>query len=355
MITPSQKETTAPRPKGLALEETRALAKDLGEPAYRGDQLFGWLHKTGVQSYDEATNLPKRFRAKLEALGPPTTLALVEFSEAPDGSGKFLFRTESGELVESALIPGEGRATLCVSTQVGCPLDCAFCATGKMGFRANLDAGEILDQYLMASRRLDVPITNVVYMGMGEPLLNYDATVRSLRLLLDERAIGLGRKRVTVSTAGVPPAIDRLADEGVRVKLAISVHSPFEDVRSRIAPVNRKYSLADTLAAAERYARATDTRVTLEYAAIANINDRDEDARALAKIAGRFPSKVNVIPLNPVPELDEALVPSPPERVERFVELLRAKNVDAFVRKTVGREVEAACGQLTTTHNTRHL
>jgi 23S rRNA (adenine2503-C2)-methyltransferase len=235
---------------------------------------------------------------------------------------------------------------------VGCPLDCKFCATGLMGYKKNLSAGEIFDQYKFAKKDFkDSEITNIVYMGMGEPLLNFDSTVNSLKIFGEELTTGISLKKITVSTAGIPAKIADLADTGLKVKLALSLHSCFEDIRSSIMPINKKYTLAENIEAIKKYSIKTGTRITFEYVMLDGINDRDEDVKALVKLCSTLPSKINVIPFNSLDHMNPggfaaALKPSPKDRIEEFADKLKKKNITVMLRNTQGDDIAAACGQL---------
>ncbi len=240
--------------KGLTLDELRGFFESINQPKFRGDQLFNWMYNHLSFDFGEAENFPKSLRNYLTENYSIKTLDVSGWQDSPEtGTRKFLFNTIDNRKIESVIIPDGDRATLCISTQVGCPLDCKFCATGLMGYKRNLTVGEITDQYLLAAKEYGKEkITNIVYMGMGEPLLNYNNTIKSLAIFSNEIAVGLSRNRITVSTSGIAPKIKELADSGVRIKLALSLHSCFEDIRSRIMPINNKYSLKENIEAKYR-------------------------------------------------------------------------------------------------------
>jgi len=343
---------------GMTREELTGFVRGIGESAYRGGQLYRWLYAVGATSFEGMTDLARKFRATLEevaAIGAPA--AVAERRSAADGTVKLLFALGDGLRVESVLIPpasafrGEAgeqnRLTLCVSTQVGCALDCAFCATGTMGFTRNLDAGEIVGQVLAASRLAERKITNVVFMGMGEPLLNYEATMKAAALLTD--GCGIAARHITVSTAGRADRIRRMADDGARVKLAVSLHSAVDATRSRLMPINRKYSLPVLTEALEYYYAKTRRRVTYEVIFFDGVNDGPEDVRRLVAFARRVPSKINIIPFHAIgfahPQGLGATL-SPSRRMEAITGELRAAGLTVMVRKSAGEDIDAACGQL---------
>ena len=339
--------------KGLTLGELEEYFISCGEPRYRGQQVFNWMYNHLAVNFDEMRNLPKTLRSKLDEENELKTLDYLDSIVSPEsGTRKFIFQTKEKNKIESVIIPEQKRITLCISTQVGCPLDCKFCATGLMGYKKNLSAGEIFDQYMLASKEYGkAKITNIVYMGMGEPLFNYNNTLNSLRIFGDELTKGISLKKITVSTAGIAPRIKDLADTNLKVKLAFSLHSCFEDIRSRIMPINKKYSLKENFEALRLYSKKTGTRITFEYVMLKNINDRDEDLKALIKLSKEIPSKVNVIPFNSLKHMNPhgisaELESSPKKRIEEFSRKLREKDVTVIVRLTQGEDIAAACGQL---------
>jgi len=341
------------RLKGLTLSELQDYFTETGEPKFRAEQVFNWMYNRLADNFEEMKNLPKALRTELSESAEIDTLS-DEGSEVSGETGtkKYIFSTRESHLIESVIIPEKKRTTLCISTQVGCPLDCKFCATGLMGYKKNLSAGEIFDQYKMAAKDYGKEnISNVVYMGMGEPLLNYKETLKSLEIFGNDLTTGLSLKRVTVSTAGIAPRIRELADSGLNVKLAFSLHSCFEDVRSKIMPINKKYSLAENIEAMKYYAKKTGTRITFEYVMLKGINDRTEDLNALVRLCSKIPSKVNVIPFNSLKHMNPdgfsaQLEPTPRKRIEEFCRRLKDKNVTVIVRYTQGEDIAAACGQL---------
>lgn len=339
--------------KSLSLSELKNYSIDLGESGYRGKQLFNWIHENHASSFDEMINLPTGFRNNLKENSRIDSLKLISTQGSNSTKTvKYLFETLDGNKIESVIIPEKSRNTLCLSTQVGCPLDCKFCATGLMGYTRNLTVGEIIDQYIQTSKNITPnKITNIVYMGMGEPLLNYEATEKSLNILLNDLGNKIGRTRITVSTAGIPHNIVKLADSGLRVKLALSLHSPFEDVRNKIMPINIKYTLKENIDALKYYAKKTKTKIMFEYTMLNGINDREEDLTALKKLCSQLPSKVNIIPFNSIAHMVDGgfsaeLEPTPFEKVQEFAEKLMTKDIFVMLRNTQGNDIAAACGQL---------
>jgi 23S rRNA (adenine2503-C2)-methyltransferase len=350
--------------KGLTAAELRTFCVGLGEKEYRGAQLFTWLYEKKAASFDEMSTFSKSFRASLAEHAELRPITLVEVQRsAADGTTKLLFELADGRRIESVLIPpktafrgtdavGEEeqkRLTLCVSTQVGCPLDCIFCATATMGFTRNLTPGEIVDQVTIAREYAGKPITNLVYMGMGEPLLNYDNVMASVEIITT--GLKIAAKRITVSTAGWAPEIRRMADEGRKVKLAVSLHTLDEEARDELMPVNKKFPLPELLDAVDYYYRKTKERVTFEYILFEGWNDTDDDLRRLVRLTRAIPSKINIIPFHDIafaqPGVKAArLKPASPARAEEFVRRLRELHVTVFIRSSAGEDIDAACGQL---------
>jgi 23S rRNA (adenine2503-C2)-methyltransferase len=323
-----------------------ALFAALGEPPFRARQVLRWVHQSGEADFSRMSDLAKDLRAKLAGVARVEAPRIVGDSTATDGTRKWLLKVDGANAVDAVFIPETGRGTLCVSTQAGCVLDCAFCSTGKQGFNRNLGTAEIVGQLWLARRLLGGarPVTNVVLMGMGEPLLNLDNVIPALRLMLDDNAYGLSRRRVTVSTSGVIPGMDRLRD-ACPVALAVSLHAPDDALRDRLVPVNRKYPIRDLLKACGRYLqKAPRDFITFEYVMLEGVNDGDAEARALARLAARVSCKFNLIPFNPFPRTEFRR--SPPERIRRFAQILQAKGVTVTTRKTRGDGIDAACGQL---------
>ena len=334
------------------LDALLAWFSELGEKPFRARQVMRWMHREGCDDFDAMTDVAKALRAKLKGEAEIRAPALLQDSCSDDGTRKWLFDVGGGNGVETVFIPEVGRGTLCVSTQAGCALDCAFCATGKQGFNRNLSTGEIIGQLWLANKLLgtaagegrDRVISNVVLMGMGEPLTNFDNVVAALRVMLDDYAYGLSRRRVTVSTVGIVPAIDRLREE-CPVALAVSLHAPDDALRDQLMPVNRKYPLRDLMAACHRYLeRAPRDFVTFEYVMLDGINDSDAHARALVALTRDVPCKFNLIPFNPFPH--SGFTRPPAKRIRHFAGILLDAGIVTTTRKTRGEDVAAACGQL---------
>ena len=341
------------------LDALAATCERLGEKRFRAVQLFRWIHQRGARDFDQMTDLAKSLRAKLAGCATVRPLPVISEHISADGTVKWLFDVGAGNAVESVFIPEDDRGTLCVSSQAGCAVGCRFCSTGHQGFSRNLSTGEILAQLWHAEHslraRLNTPagervITNVVMMGMGEPLQNYTALVPALRVMLDDHGYGLSRRRVTVSTSGVVPFMERL-HEDLPVALAVSLHAPDDALRDQLVPLNRKYPLRELLVACKGYLeRAPRDFITFEYCMLDGVNDGDEQARALLALvgpkgpAGRVPCKFNLIPFNPFPA--SGLKRSPNERVQAFAKILIEGGLVTTVRKTRGDDIAAACGQL---------
>ncbi len=331
-------------------ESLSAWFAEQGEKPFRARQVLRWMHRSGVADFDAMTDIAKSLRDKLKALAVVAPPTVVSDKLSDDGTRKFLIDVGGGNAVETVFIPEDDRGTLCVSTQAGCALDCAFCSTGKQGFNRNLTVAEIIGQLWRANEALGVVhgderiISNVVLMGMGEPLANFENSVAALKLMLDDNAYGLSRRRVTVSTSGLVPAMDRLRDE-CPVALAVSLHAPNDPLRDQLVPINQKYPLAELMAACRRYLEnAPRDFVTFEYVMLNGINDSDAQARELLALVKSVPCKFNLIPFNPFP--GSPFKRSPAERVRRFAEILMAAGIVTTTRKTRGDDIDAACGQL---------
>ena len=323
-----------------------------GEKPFRATQVIKWLHQMGVDDVAQMTNLSKPLRAFLQEHAEIRAPEIVMEQQSADGTCKWVLRLADGNAIETVFIPEEDRGTLCVSSQVGCALDCTFCSTARQGFNRNLTVAEIIGQLWIAKRTLqkatkgERAVTNVVMMGMGEPLLNFEPVVSALRLMLDDNAYGLSRRRVTVSTSGVLPAMSRLADT-LDVSLAVSLHAPNDELRNRLVPLNRKYPIKDLLAACQSFLDKKDTQrkhITWEYVMLDGVNDSEQHARELAVLLQGIPSKINLIPFNPFP--DTRYKRSSNNRIYRFRDILQDSGYTVMTRKTRGDDIDAACGQL---------
>ncbi len=342
--------------KSLDLDGMRTLAASLGEPAYRGTQLYRWVHGHAAMTFAEMTDLPRSFRQTLAANASIGAVRVVEVQTGADKTAKMLLELPSGRRIEAVLIPDSGkegipgRLTACVSSQVGCAMACAFCATGLMGFQENLTAGAIVDQVRLldglARRRFGRGLTNVVFMGMGEPLLNYRNVLLSTSLLTDPALLGLAPRRLTVSTVGLARRIRQLADDQPRVNLAVSLHAPSQEKRDSIMPSVRSEAtdLSALRAALSYYARTTSRAVTFEYCLFRDFNDSESDAKQLAAFSNAVPSKVNLIQYNPVAGLPFERTSE--SQLNAFIRVLLGRGVTVTVRRSRGQDIDAACGQL---------
>jgi len=323
-----------------------AALAELGYPRFHAGQVFRWIYRRGVTDVDGMTDLPRELRSTLAARFCLSTPAVVQREKSVDGTEKFALRLSDGRVIESVFIPDTPAMTFCISTQVGCAMACSFCLTGKMGLVRNLTAGEIVGQVrvLVAALEMRDASYNIVLMGMGEPLHNYDETMKALRILADEQGFNLPPRRVTLSTVGLLPALERLAREPIMPNLAISLHAPTDAQRGTLVPINRKYGVAEIIAACKRFPLKKRSRITFEYVLLAGVNDSPEDARRLARLLAGMKAKVNVIPLNAAAGIPFER-PSD-EAIDRFARIVAEHGVTVSVRKSRGRDIRAACGQL---------
>ncbi len=332
---------------GLKRQALEELFLQLGERPFRARQILSWLHGRGVTDFELMTDLGKSLRAKLCELSKLHLPEIKMVLQSKDETVKWLMALEDGNQIETVFIPEEQRGTLCVSSQVGCALNCAFCATGRQGFSRNLSTAEIIGQLWQARRYLgEGRITNVVLMGMGEPLLNFEAVVDATDLMMDDLAYGLAKRRVTISTAGLVPAIDRLAHVS-EASLAVSLHATTDELRNQLVPINRKYPLSDLIAACRRFINSDKQRgrkITFEYVMLDGVNDSEVDAKRLVKLLSQIPSKINLIPFNRFQGV--SFNRSTPEAIERFKTILKNAGFLATVRRPRGEDIDAACGQL---------
>jgi 23S rRNA (adenine2503-C2)-methyltransferase len=343
---------------GYTFEQIQQVCLEAGLERYRAEQIFYWLYNRRITDFEQCGNLPMSIRAELAQRFDIRHLLLMQRQHSDDGTVKYLFHLDDGGAIETVLIPSESndgsaprRLTLCVSTQVGCPLDCRFCATATMKLKRNLHAGEIVAQYTAVQDMTASRISNLVFMGMGEPLLNYNNVMNSVSILTHERTGGITAGRLTLSTAGMADAIKRMGDESRKIKLAISLHATTDELRLKLMPINKKYPLDRLIEAAEHYYRSTRMRVTWEYIMFDGLNDGDDDIRRLVRLVRRIPSKVNLIPFHPVEAaysglLPLDLAPSPAHRIDYFAAQLREANVTVMLRSSSGKDIAAACGQL---------
>ncbi len=332
-------------------EDLKAFFLERGEKPFRATQIIKWIHQHGVDNFDDMTNVSKALREELSDFAEIRAPEIAIDDKSNDGTHKWLLRLDDGNCIETVFIPEEGRGTLCISSQVGCALDCTFCSTARQGFNRNLTVGEIIGQLWLAKNILqpnpedDRVITNVVMMGMGEPLLNFEKVVKAMELMLDDNAYGLSKRRVTLSTSGVVPALDRLKDR-IDVSLAISLHAPNDALRDQLVPVNRKYPIKQLLDSCNNFmeGKANREKITIEYVMLDGVNDSDENARELAILLKHVPCKVNLIPFNPFPETRYKR--SSNNRIHRFRDILENAGLIVMTRKTRGEDIDAACGQL---------
>ncbi|MFW1678454.1 23S rRNA (adenine(2503)-C(2))-methyltransferase RlmN [Pontibacter sp. JAM-7] len=337
---------------GMTPTKLEAFFEEIGEKRFRAVQVLKWIHQLGATDFEQMTNISKALREKLSGIAEIREPEVLLEKTSKDGTQKWVMRTQSGSSVEAVLIPEGERKTLCVSSQVGCSLDCSFCSTGKQGFNSNLTTAEIIGQLriaIRASGKFDTTsqraVTNVVLMGMGEPLMNFDNVVDAVQLMMEDNAYGLSKRRVTLSTAGVVPAIDKLR-EVTDVSLAVSLHAPNDALRDELVPINRRYPIDELIAACNRYLEnLSDKRViTVEYTMIAGVNDQPEHARQLVKVLRRMPSKLNLIPFNPFP--NSGYERPQEDAILAFKEIVVRGGIVTTVRRTRGDEIDAACGQL---------
>ena len=335
----------------LRKEEIRNLPELNGAPAFRSDQLFKWLHNEMAESYDEMTNLPKSLREELEEKYPLCNAEIIDKRVSKiDGTVKYLFGFSDGSMIEAVLMQYEHGASLCISSQVGCRMGCSFCASGINGLSRNLSAGEMLSEVYAATKDSGKRIGNIVIMGTGEPLDNFDNLVRFLELIKDKDGANLGGRNVTVSTCGLVPEIKKFADEKFTCGLALSLHAPTDEIRQKIMPIAKRYGIDETLDALFYYGRQTGRRVTIEYSLIEGVNDREEDADTLGSKLSKydFPCLVNLIKVNPV--VEKSHVQPRDERVLAFKKMLEKYRINVTIRRELGRDIEGACGQLRLRH-----
>ncbi len=329
----------------MTLEEMTQAFTDCGIQKFRAKQVYEWLHRHLVGSYDEMTNIPKTLRDKLAAEFPlyNCEIARKQVSQL-DGTVKYLFALHDGDFVESVVMKYKYGYTICVSSQVGCKMGCAFCASTLGGFKRSLYAGEILSQLYTAQRDIGERISHIVLMGMGEPLDNFDNVTRFLALITDEKGLNISMRNISLSTCGIVPKVEELLKKKMQLTLSISLHAPSDELRSRIMPINKKYNVDVLLAACRKYAAETSRRISFEYAMLSGINDSDDCARLLASKLKGMLCHVNLIPVNEVAE--SPFKPSSSERVERFVSILAKNGINATVRRKLGSDIDASCGQL---------
>ena len=353
MTTKSNTATNTPKINLLDFtsDKLKAFFQERGEKPFRATQLIKWIHQQSTDDFSLMTNVSKNLRTELEQIAEIRAPEVVLDKKSSDGTRKWILKLDDGNCIETVFIPEDGRGTLCVSSQVGCALDCTFCSTARQGFNRNLTVAEIIGQVWLAKKLLqpdpstDRVVSNVVMMGMGEPLLNFENVVDAMLLMLDDNAYGLSKRRVTLSTSGVVPALDRLR-ERVEVSLAISLHAPNDALRDQLVPVNRKYPIKVLIESCMRFmeGKAAREKITIEYVMLEKINDSEDNARELARLLKDVPAKVNLIPFNTFPETRYKR--SSNNRIYKFRDILTAAGLTVIARKTRGDDIDAACGQL---------
>ncbi len=332
--------------KSLTFPELQDFVVSIGFKKYRASQIARWLYKKLATSFDEMTDISKEGREILKENAEIYNLKIVNKEVSKDGTIKYLFELKDGNRVETVFIPERDWNTICVSTQVGCPIGCKFCFTAKDGFTRNLTTSEIVDQYLSVQRDVGIEnrISNVVFMGMGEPLLNFENVKKSIEILTDDRMIGLSKRKITVSTCGIIPGIRRMAKEMPKIKLALSLHATEDETREKLIPLNKKYSIKEIMKELKNYPADNIRRIMIEYLMLEGINDSPEDALRLSKLVKGIPVKVNLIPFNPYPG-SPFKTPSR-EKIEAFQKILWNKGIATFIRDSRGQDISAACGML---------
>lgn len=332
----------------LSLNEIESFIAEIGEKKFRAKQVYEWIWKKCASSFDEMNNIPKLLRERLSSEFLFKNVICIYKVSSVDGTHKFLFETCDGYSFEGVLIPSADRVTACISTQVGCQMGCAFCATGQLGFKRNLSSGEIFHQvFSLNSLSVEIfgaPLSNIVIMGMGEPLMNYDNTFAAIDHICSEQSLGMSPQRITMSTCGIAPQIKRLADDNIRFNLSISLHSAIDAKRNEIMPINRKYNLSELSDAIRYFHEKTGTRITYEYLMLGGVNDSIEDARALTRFTKVSPCKINIIEYNPHP--GDSFKRTNNESLENFIRHIESCNIVVTIRKSKGSDIAAACGQL---------
>lgn len=341
---------------GMERYEIEEFCRSIGTPGYRADQIWRWLYIQGVSAWQSMKNLPVSLRDALAARFELEAIVPLKTEGKPGDTQKILVGLNDGEQIEEVLIPAQGRRTVCVSTQVGCRYRCAFCASGQSGFMRNLEAGEIVEQVMLGARtwstepsgkaqsEVSCGPTHVVFMGIGEPLDNYDAVLKSVRIINDTIGLNIGARRITISTCGIIPGIKQLMEEGIQVELSVSLHAPNNALRTKLMPVNRKYPLAELIETCRAYTEKTGRIVTFEYALICGVNDSRQDMEIVAELLKSFPCRMNLIPLSPVEKYGGRS--SSPATANRFMEVLGRIHINATLRSSKGASLKAACGQL---------
>ena len=330
--------------RNFSLDEVERVISSMSEPRYRAAQVFRWLYQKGAESFSEMSDVPEKLRFRLNQKYTIDSLQSDHMFVSEDGTKKFIFKLRDNRYIESVMIPDENRNTVCISTQVGCKYNCVFCASGKMGFIRNLDVSEIIGQILYIKLKENVKISNVVFMGMGEPFDNYDALIKAISIINAREGLNIGARKITVSTSGIVPGIKKFADAGWQVRLSVSLHAPDDATRSSLMPVNKKYPVAVLLDACNYYISRTGRRITFEYILIAGVNDKENHLFGLERIAKKLHADINVIPYSRIKNC--GFTSPSAEKIRWFVGSLRKKGIKATVRNSRGSDINAACGQL---------
>ena len=330
--------------KNFTLDELKNVLFDMGEPKYRAKQIFKWLYEKAPEGFSLMTNLPKALTEKLTQHFLAKSFLSVEQHQSSDGTIKLLFQLNDKKYIESVIIKSGKRSTICLSTQVGCRYACAFCASGLDGFQRDLTPAEMLDQITYAAFFLNQNLTNYVFMGMGEPLDNYDNLIKTIRIMNHEEGLAIGARRITVSTSGIIPAIKKLKDLDMQINLSISIHATNDRLRNKLMPINKAYCLNELIVAVNDYTKVSNRKTTVEYVLLKGVNDTLSDANALVGIARKLWAKINIIPYSPVQGL--SFTPPVAKGIEKFVNRLTESGADVTVRASKGNDIQAACGQL---------
>jgi 23S rRNA (adenine2503-C2)-methyltransferase len=334
--------------RNLTLQQIKEFFNSINQPAYRAIQLYQWLWKQNIRNLDKITNIPKNIIGILKDSFLLDFIEIVNVQKSSDKTIKVAFKLYDNLYVEGVVIPDKNRYTACISTQVGCPVNCAFCATGKMGFYRNLGVGEIVEQVVLLNNlcmeQFGHKLTNIVVMGMGEPFLNYENTIQALKIITSPETMNFSAKKITISTIGIPESINKFLKEEIGVNLAVSLHSPFQEKRELIIPLAKKYKLTDLIYSLKNYTKETGREITIEYVMLKNFNDQKKDALELVKICSSFKSKVNLINYNSNEK--SQFEASTDENIKIFYDILKKKNINVRIRKSRGKDIDAACGQL---------
>lgn len=331
--------------KGIKLDELKKIMMEKGFPSYRAQQIFHWVYQRNINSFQDMSNLPKKLRKKLGSIFILTQTKCFKKQKSSDGSEKFLFQLVDGEYIETVLIKNKNRNTLCISSQVGCRWNCLFCASGKIGFKRNLQTGEMIEQILSVQRITGDAIQNIVFMGMGEPFDNFENVIKTIQIINEKQGLNIGARKITVSTCGIVPAIIKFIELPLQVELSISLHSPDEKTRTKLMPVNKKYPLNELINACRLYFEKKNRQITFEYLMLKEVNDSVGQANKLCQMISDLDAKVNLIIYNPIDSHDN-LFPSNEQTIDIFQEILKVKHIPVTIRYSKGQDIDAACGQL---------